>query len=103
MRNKNLPPQSFRFTHQHHPLTIPKATKPHKSQKPKATAITNTTTMEGTNNSSAPGTDATITFTANETKLICAIMQNLTSEIQVRQPLETFASHNSHSQRRTPN
>jgi hypothetical protein len=46
--------------------------------------------MEGTNNSSAPGTDATTTFTPNETKLICAIMQNLTSEIQVRQPLKTF-------------
>jgi hypothetical protein len=46
--------------------------------------------MEDTNNPSAPGTDATTTFTPNETKLICAIMQNLTSEIQVLQPLKTF-------------
>jgi hypothetical protein len=37
--------------------------------------------MEDTNAPSTPGNAAN--FTDNETKLICAIMQNLTSEIQV--------------------
>ena len=39
--------------------------------------------MEDNTKSSAAGTDATTSFTPNETKLICAVMQNLTSEIQV--------------------
>jgi hypothetical protein len=39
--------------------------------------------MEDTNVPSTPGTGSGANFTDNETKLICAIMQNLTSEIQV--------------------
>jgi len=38
--------------------------------------------MDDTTKSSTPSGDTT-SFTPNETKLICAIMQNLTSEIQV--------------------
>jgi hypothetical protein len=41
--------------------------------------------MDQTTNSSTSSADTTATFTPNETKLICTIMQNLTSEIQVSQ------------------
>jgi hypothetical protein len=46
--------------------------------------------MKDTNAASTPGTGSGANFTDNETKLICAIMQNLTSEIQVS---EANASH----------
>jgi len=48
--------------------------------------------MEDTTKASTPSAGDT-TFTPNETKLICAIMQNLTSEIQVSQTLKNPA-HN---------
>jgi hypothetical protein len=50
------------------------------SHKPNTT--TNTTTMDDHTAPTTPGTEAP-SFTPNETKLICAIMQNLTAEIQV--------------------
>jgi hypothetical protein len=88
MCNQNLPHHNFRFTHQQHPLTIPKAKIPHKSQK--QNYYTTNITMEDTTKSSTSSADSSITFTPNETKLICAIMQNLTSEIQVSQPSKAF-------------
>lgn len=42
-------------------------------------------TMEDNNAPSTPGNEAS-GFTTNEAKLICAVMQNLTSEIQVGLP-----------------
>jgi hypothetical protein len=39
--------------------------------------------MDDNNAPTTPGAE-TSSFTPNETKLICAIMQNLTAEIQVR-------------------
>jgi hypothetical protein len=50
--------------------------------------------MEDINSPSTPGNAAN--FTDNETKLICAIMQNLTSEIQVS---EANASHQARNER----
>ena len=44
--------------------------------------------MDDATKSFTPSGDAT-SFTPNETKLICAIMQNLTSEIQVTEPSTT--------------
>jgi hypothetical protein len=41
--------------------------------------------MEDANTPTTPGNSAS--FTDNETKLICAIMQNLTSEIQVSEAM----------------
>jgi hypothetical protein len=43
--------------------------------------------MDDTTAPSSPSAESTSTFNANETKLICAIMQNLTSEIQVHYSL----------------
>jgi hypothetical protein len=42
-----------------------------------------TETMDDNTAPTTPGAE-TSSFTPNETKLICAIMQNLTAEIQVR-------------------
>jgi hypothetical protein len=60
-----------------------------------------THTMEDTNAPTTPGSSAN--FTDNETKLICAIMQNLTSEIQVSEAMPSSRKKKTSPDHSSPN
>jgi hypothetical protein len=62
---------------------------------------TTNTTMDSPTAPITPGAEAS-SFTLNETKLICAIMQNLTAEIQVSHQPVTLQSKLSKNSQLTP-